>query len=408
MKVNITAYDYRTDTSYTEIDLNSLKELLTNSRNIKSFIYDVQSDYDLEFVKSDDIIFLYFSHSFLDVTTTFVKDTFSYTILENLKNGTTKKVIFFLEDMDFNSNENNQLIIVRKLNAFFGEHINKVFIQLTNYNWKFDWENLNIQYGFGCFPYVFAFNYLESEKHNLIETTRQKHFFSNQNEPRNARLYFYKFLMDNNLLDKFEYSFFFKYADKKYINSELTESNDTLVILDPVIQFPVKTFDNETSIDFYKKIKTINFEKNLNGYIDIVFETALFNKDFFGFSEKAFKSIICKKPFIIFGSLHTYRGLKELGFKTFPYLLDETKLDSGFEEWDFIGRLEWFFNEIKRISEIPLDDIKKMYSDHIDDYEYNYNLLKKLIKLEKEKLYNLLTNEENPIVKTPKYKRPLI
>ncbi len=406
MKVNIRVFDFRTDNGFTEIDLIKHKDVLLKSRNIKSFIFDVQNQYDLEFIKSDETIFLYFSHSFYDVVQSFITNPYSKEILSNLESGKTKKVIFFLEDMDFNSNIDTQNIIIKDLNKFFGEHINKIHLSLTNFNWKFDWKNINVSYGFGCFPFVFKLNYEEAIKYNLTNVDRPKHFFTNNNEPRNARLYFYKFLIDNNLLDKFEYSFFYKHSDKQYITSDLMESNDALPKLDNTFQFPVKTFDNENYIDYYKKLKVINFEKNLNGYIDIVFETALFNRDFFGFSEKAFKAIICKKPFILFSSDCTYKGLHELGFKTFPYLLDEQHLDIGFDEWDFSGKLNWFFEQIKRLSELPLSDIKQLYLEHTDIYEHNYNRLKEIIELEKERFYNLLLGNE--VVKNNLSKQKLI
>jgi len=406
MQVNIRVFDFRTDSGFTEIDLIKHKDVLLKSRNIKSFIFDVQNQYDLEFIKSDETIFLYFSHSFYDVVQSFITNPYSKEIQSNLESGKTKKVIFFLEDMDFNSNIDTQNIIIKDLNKFFGEHINKIHLSLTNFNWKFDWKNINVSYGFGCFPYVFRLNYEEAIKYDLTNADRPKHFFTNNNEPRNARLYFYKFLIDNNLLDKFEYSFFYKHSDKQYITSDLMETSDALPKLDNTFQFPVKTFDNENYIDYYKKLKVINFEKNLNGYIDIVFETALFNRDFFGFSEKAFKSIICKKPFILFSSHSTYKGLHELGFKTFPYLLDEQHLDIEFEEWDFSGKLNWFFQQIKKLSELPLSDIKQLYLEHTDIYEHNYNRLKEIIELEKQRFYNLLLGNE--VVKNNLSKQKLI
>lgn len=405
MQVNLRVFDFRTDSGYTEIDLVKHKNILKKSRNIKSFIFDVQEQYNLEFTQSDETIFLYFSHSFYDVVQSFIVHKYSKEILSNLENGKTKRLIFFLEDMDFNSNIDTQNIIIKDLNKFFGEHIDKVHLSLTNFNWKFDWKNINVSYGFGCFPFVFNINFEEATKYDLLQSERTKHFFTNNNEPRNARLYFYKYLIDNNLLDKFEYSFFFKHSDKEYLTSDFMEGHDTLPKLDSTFKFPVKTFDNETYIDFYKKLKLINFDKNLNGYIDIVFETALFNRDFFGFSEKAFKSIICKKPFILFSSHSTYKGLHELGFKTFPFLIDEQKLDIGFEEWDFKGKLNWFFDEIKRISEIPKEEIKELYLSHTDIYEHNYNRLKEIVALERERFYNLLVGnkiEKNNLSK-PKF-----
>ena len=390
-EVNIKYYKYRIDSGYEHYHTTNDKHKLVNSRNIKSYIFNIEAQFHLKYIESDEVVFIFFSHSLLDVVRNIIKDPFTQTILSNVKNGTTKKVVLFCEDMDWYSDTEAVPEIIETLNVLFGNDIDKLYITLTNINWKFDWGNLNVQYNLGCFPFVFGLNYIEAYKHDLSKLDRTKSLFTNQNEPRAVRLYFYKFLIDNNLLDKFEYSFFFKHSDKKMLTWENVEGgNDTLDKIEN-FNFPVKSFDNETNDDYYKKIKIINFEKTSNSYIDINIETALFNKDFFGFSEKTFKSIICKKPFIIFGSSHTYKGLNELGFKTFPTLINEEKLDSGFNDWEFKERLQFFFDEVKRVAEMDIETIKEYYIDNLEICEFNYAHLLRLIDKDYNTFKNLIT-----------------
>lgn len=390
-EVNIKFYKYRLRDGYEYYNTIDSKEKLINSRNIKSYIYNIESHFNIKYVESDEVVFIFFSHSFLDVVRTILVDPITQSIRENLKNGITKKVVLFCEDMDWYSDESGTTEIIKTLNTYFGNDIDKLYITLTNINWKFDWGNLNVIYNLGCFPFVFGLNYTESYKYDLTKLDRPKSLFTNQNEPRAVRLYFYKFLIDNNLLDKFEYSFFFKHSDKKMLNwTNLEGGNDSLDKIEN-FNFPVKAFDNETKDDYYKKIKIINFEKTINSYIDVNIETALFNKEFFGFSEKAFKSIICKKPFIIFGSAHTYKGLHQLGFKTFPTLINEEQLDSGFNDWEFKERLQFFFDEVKRIANMDIEVIKQYYIDSLEVCEFNYKHLLGLIYKDYNTFKNLIT-----------------
>jgi hypothetical protein len=390
-ELNIKYYKYRPDSGYEYYHTTNDKLKLVNSRNIKSYIYNIETHFNLKYAESDKIVFIFFSHSFLDVVRSITKDAFTDTIISNIKTGITKKVILFCEDMDWYSDNDAVPEIIKTFNELFGNDIDKLYITLTNRNWKFNWGNLNVQYNLGCFPFVFELNYEQSYRYDLTKLDRPNHFFSNQNEPRGARMYFYKFLIDNNLLDKFEYSFFFKHSDKQFLNwSNIEGGRDTLDNIDN-FEFPVKIFDNETQDDFYKKLKIINFEKSLNGYIDVNMETALFNRDFFGFSEKTFKSIITKKPFIIFGSHFTYKGLHEMGFKTFPTLFNESKLDNGFKEWEFKERLQFFLDEVKRIADMDINLIKQYYIDNLEVCEFNYAHLLRLIDKDYNTFKNLIT-----------------
>ena len=66
----------------------------------------------------------------------------------------------------------------------------------------------------------------------------------------------------------------------------------------------------------------------------MVIETLSDPVDFCSLTEKTFRPIICKKPFLVFGSAGLYKGLEEMGFKLFPQLYDASILDdtAEFEE----------------------------------------------------------------------------
>ena len=185
-EVNIKFYKYRLRDGYEYYNTIDSKQKLINSRNIKSYIYNIESNFNLKYVESDEIVFIFFSHSFLDVVRTILVDPITQSIRENLKKGITKKVVLFCEDMDWYSDESGTTEIIKTLNTYFGNDIDKLYITLTNINWKFDWGNLNVIYNLGCFPFVFGLNYIEAYKHDLSKLDRTLevlNLFSNFHSP---------------------------------------------------------------------------------------------------------------------------------------------------------------------------------------------------------------------------------
>jgi hypothetical protein len=85
-------------------------------------------------------------------------------------------------------------------------------------------------------------------------------------------------------------------------------------------------------------------------YFNIVFETFYSNNLCF-FTEKTFKPMVAKKPFIICGTLYQNQYLKSLGFEIFPEIFDYS-----FENLDQndLQYFEGFIAEIKRVSEQSL------------------------------------------------------
>lgn len=90
-------------------------------------------------------------------------------------------------------------------------------------------------------------------------------------------------------------------------------------------------------------------------------------------SEKIFRCVLLKKPFIRLGMPQSLKKFREWGFKTFDgVLFDETYDDID----DFPKRLSNILTQIDQLLQMPFEDLKKkVYSDEVQEIiEHNYKL----------------------------------
>jgi hypothetical protein len=87
-------------------------------------------------------------------------------------------------------------------------------------------------------------------------------------------------------------------------------------------------------------------------------------------TEKIFKPIVSRMPFILVGPAHNLKYLRSYGFRTFSKWIDES--------YDAIEnpvlRLEAIGKEIARICEFSFTELEAMLSEMQTDLDYNYNL----------------------------------
>jgi len=102
--------------------------------------------------------------------------------------------------------------------------------------------------------------------------------------------------------------------------------------------------------------------------IHIVAET-LFNTEKVHLTEKIFKPIVMKQPFILFAGPHSLRYLKKYGFKTFEHIWNEEYDDI----LDAQERLNQATKMIKRINKLPKDKYNKILEQCKEIVEYNHN-----------------------------------
>jgi len=88
-------------------------------------------------------------------------------------------------------------------------------------------------------------------------------------------------------------------------------------------------------------------------------------------SEKTFKCIGMKHPFILMTNPHVLKLLREIGYKTFHPLIDET-YDSVA---DPSTRICMIVNEIKKLCELEGDELKHFLTEAKKICDYNYNVL---------------------------------
>lgn len=104
-------------------------------------------------------------------------------------------------------------------------------------------------------------------------------------------------------------------------------------------------------------------------------------------SEKTFKCIVLKRPFIRLGMPHSLKKLKEWGFKTFDgVLFDESYDDMN----NFYDRLNNILTQVEHWLNTPLDELKqKVNAPEVQAIlDHNYNLAYELYN-NKEELVNV-------------------
>ena len=92
-------------------------------------------------------------------------------------------------------------------------------------------------------------------------------------------------------------------------------------------------------------------------------------------TEKTFKPIALKMPFIIFSGAGALNDLKDMGYKTFHPFINE----SYDNEPDEIKRFDMILKEISRLNNMALDELINHFEPTRDIIEHNYrNLMKRL------------------------------
>lgn len=127
-------------------------------------------------------------------------------------------------------------------------------------------------------------------------------------------------------------------------------------------------------------------------YFSVVSETSS-NDNWIFITEKTVRPMIYYHPFIMWGNPGTLEVLKRHGFKTFPEFFDES--------YDMIEneslRLDSIMENIKRLCDLPIDEIHKMYISVLPKLIHNHQLLMKLYTKQKKNktIINLLTDNES-------------
>ena len=141
-----------------------------------------------------------------------------------------------------------------------------------------------------------------------------------------------------------------------------------------IVNMPPMYLDTKELVTNRAKFSSRNSWMYANTYFSLVSETHYFSDeevyDIF-FSEKVFKPIAFKHPFILIAPHRSLAALRSLGYKTFTGLIDE----SYDNETNDITRLKMILEETKRLDSLQGQELSDWLSSAKEICEYNYDVL---------------------------------
>lgn len=204
-----------------------------------------------------------------------------------------------------------------------------------------------------------------------------KYFTFLSGVPKHHRIKTINFLCENNLLNMIEWSWVSRY--------EVDQLNEHL---DPrLIELIPKSFEGHVNImdrPTYRNPGNAFFDIYYNTYFDLVAETYYEHEyehikkfDWWEpvfFSEKIWRSIYNKRPFMLLGQKNSLTELHKLGFKTFPHIFDES--------YDSMEDDKRIYHVLKQLTNFTLEKLQnKIYTRETElILEHNYKFAKELIE----------------------------
>ena len=133
-------------------------------------------------------------------------------------------------------------------------------------------------------------------------------------------------------------------------------------------RYDLENYFNPCKIDASASADYNNYDYQHTA-IEVVLET-LFDDSRLHLTEKSLRPIACGRPFILAATPGSLEYLKSYGFKTFNGFIDET-YDTV---QDPLERLKLISGEMKRISQLPLDQKKQLWNELYTIANYNKKL----------------------------------
>jgi hypothetical protein len=203
-----------------------------------------------------------------------------------------------------------------------------------------------------------------------------KDYVCQQKRLRNHRIWFYLKLFENNLIrnglvSMNPFSHRQAHMDGKVYSENLVYDANKILPLMIYGQGNTEKDDN-----YY--IRRIVPQIYLDSWVTLISDASFSDNDHTLFlSEKVFKPISCRHPFIIVGNKGSLKQLRKMGYKTFEGFIDESYDDlTTFERYDAI------IESIKKI--INIEDKLSWYLSMQEILDHNYKTLQNSIFRENE------------------------
>jgi hypothetical protein len=260
-----------------------------------------------------------------------------------------------------------------------GIKFENIVIILNDYNLENKLTKFKEKYNIKQYPNVinYSFYLTASSKHFYYKHKStdllNKHIVLNKPYKflsLNRRLDLHRVKLLSEILNEISFDSIISF-DKKLITNEIP----LLFEKEPLLKEKFDLLPNKVIADREDIENTNGYEHEnenlfLDSYISIVTETSFYiDNDFI--SEKIWKPLYQFHPLIVVGRPHLLKYLREIGFKTFDWLIDETY--DTIEDNDL--RMETIIKEIKKLNELKLDEIQLIIKQNFDKLEHNHTLL---------------------------------
>lgn len=249
-----------------------------------------------------------------------------------------------------------------------------------------------------------ALNYIQGPnitvQNYLFNTVEPQHdvnspsykFSSLSRNYRIWRLFVYAELVKRNLLENFNYSF---HNINPYGETINHVSFDTMILDLTKLNFgeiPKSVrkwlkrapYELTASNEVRNKWSNVTYDAIKSANFHLIIETHFDQKEFFpdgkgydrdfsptSITEKGYKPIACKTPFIVFSTPNYLNDLRALGFKTFsPYINETYDLET-----DSSKRLTMIVDEIQRICNLPPNEYQQLVTNCLAIAKENFQIL---------------------------------
>jgi hypothetical protein len=260
-----------------------------------------------------------------------------------------------------------------------GIKLENIILILNDYNLEEKLNKFKEKYDIEKYPKVINYSfYLTASSKHFYEKHKDNNLYTKHINAIKS----YKFLCLNRRLDLHRVVLLSEILndikdeslvsfDKKLITNEI----HNLFKNQPDIEIkfnnlPEKVIADREDIENTNGYQHDNEDLFLESYISIVTETSFYiDNDFI--SEKIWKPLYQFHPFIVVGRPHLLKYLRDIGFKTFDFLIDE--MYDTIEDNDL--RMAAIIKEIKKINNIPIHELDTIIKSNIDILKHNYDLL---------------------------------
>lgn len=142
--------------------------------------------------------------------------------------------------------------------------------------------------------------------------------------------------------------------------------------------YPIQHPSNLNLLQYYRRI-----------FVDIVVEPNVTGNSFMP-TEKVWRPIVARRPFIVMSNNNYLHHLRRLGFKTFPMLWSEE-----YDQYSGVDRIKKIDEILQKISEYTVSELHDLLVQIKEITDHNYNTFVSFDITQTEKEFGITTVDEN-------------